>query len=376
MPASAVQPKAKNSARSQKEKERAEWRETYGVDARSIADNDYTSIPQAEWSNKDWRAFMSFSPTQESLSWRHEWKATVKADYSDFQSRSHRYCAPIELIDVSKWSRFDWCYYWYVNSTVAPECDCVPKDGKAWTSKQSSKPYLERERAFWSDDFAKRRREYFAYGDEGQANTPYGKLDIERYGIPEWKHNVGVPFAYALTSDYESWRQWNLDAQNKAKELYKKRGTPVAATLGWTGKDLLTPEQFASARAGKRHSPPGTQRADGKLDPPFYKRGIMLGAPKWYSVMNAIANHFPARLLFWAIALSYIAYTQLSGPSGAERFVMVGFALLCFVNVLIPVLSPIRKILRYSADDALKVWAKMNNMTIDWDKERVSAWEQ
>lgn len=129
--------------------------------------------------------------------------------------------------------------------------------------------------------------------------------------------------------------------------------------------------------------PPGTELADGMSEgkrletiPVKRYKDKIANAPSWYNTVNTVLNHFPARSLFWAVALPIFVYLALERTTGLDYIVMVVLDVLILVNIFIPVLYPVLYLIRIVADTALKVWAKNNSMGIDWEEAKVSKWEK
>lgn len=225
-------------------KEREAWRSSYGEGLSShVCANDYPSKPQDEWNEEDWNAFKEHSVPHAALDWE-DWETVSEIC---FYENPPIYRSRVELIDVSGWDQLDWCYYWYVNGLFNPSRNLREyrfrlDEGFAWTERQSSKPNLERLRVRREEYFNYRNTQgrYFSPNIEGWMYTPYGNLSIQRTPLA-WRFNVGIPFVYAHTGDYEVWLKANLDAQRAAIELYGGTETPVALTPGWMGNEMEPP---------------------------------------------------------------------------------------------------------------------------------------
>lgn len=354
-----------------------EWDEWYhetgmDMDAPMYNGDDYTEKPQSEWSAAEWSAFNTFRPTQAAISWS-EW----------FDMKCSSYDRPTNTgeagnIDVSDWSHRDWCFYWFANARKPLT------NGQVWTRRPADSftgPYAERRRARKQDDYQARCRKYREAHGIDWVHTPYGNVKADTFERSGWVGNVGVPFAYARCENYDLWLQLNLEAQREAMALYGAIGTPVAATPGWTG-NYTEPAPQASPAASTHYGRdmsefdniPNAREMSGfdtaveKATGKWYRRDDIAGAPWWNNMLNAIVNHFPSRILFWAFAALWSANTMVAGPSGNDYLVMLVLVGLSVINVAYPILSPIRTLLRTITDSSLNSWAKKNGKSVDWNE--------
>lgn len=359
----------------------------------NFTDREYTSKSQDDWSVEDWKAFISFVPPI-SYKNKSDYHVNKNKDWSEYANPSAGYSAADDNVDVSDWNDEDWYYYWFVN-TLYPRNDGAVRVRTA--PKHLYGPYAEREHASRSKNYWSTAQKYRNAGGDW-VETPYGRVcirnadDIYTAGRSGWKGNVGVPFAYAVCADYRSWLEMNLEAQ---KEVCTS-GTPVAATsgprgYGWTGLEFLRPEDrnaewihelelddivsqgetaqdvpwtvgFEDSWTDARNncSGFGEKLISAIFGDELSKHDPVAGAPKWFNVLNNIVNHFPSRILFWVLAAIYANVTIYSDPTGSEYLVLMVLTVLTLVNVVVPVLAPVRWLLRYIADTALDSWEKKN----------------
>ena len=228
-----------------------------------FSDCEYTSKPQAEWTDEDWRAFISFQPP----------KSYENAEY--FTEKLKSWDVPLSPTsmtagtpDVSSWKDKDWYFYWFTNARhplkngnvwvriATPACwgpEAEAQRAREVANRKSSdgklkKTYLETLEAIKSASYVGT----FGYQ---KVKTPYGFADASKAATWSRIGNVGVPYAYAM-ADYDGWLELNQEAQREAKdseERYrkKKRGKRnnsvstasegvVADVYGYTGAEFDT----------------------------------------------------------------------------------------------------------------------------------------
>lgn len=335
-------------------------------DAPFYEGDDYTKKPQSEWSDGDWTAFRNFQPP---ISWK------TASNYAREKVtkawNAGNTMAEEGNIDVANWNESDWLYYWFTNARnprndnfVYTRLDVDPLWG----------PNAERAKAKREPGYGKKVKEYQEKNSHGWVDTPYGPVqtnDSDRFG---WEWNVGIPFAYAAAG-YEDWLAMNLEAQKDAKPV----GPWVAENWGWTGGE------FDKAQAKAAESKPFSTGIDdswnekqesresaaeavaGAVMGDSCKQSDIAGAPDWYNALNKFVNHFPSRILFWVIAGIWANALLMAGPSGEDYVVLIVLALLTLVNIVFPILAPVRGIIRFAINAALKGWAKGNGVEIDWN---------
>lgn len=239
----------------------------------SFVDEDYTSKPQAEWTQEDWDAFRSFKmPT------------SYKDDRSAFNHWIPR--APkdddpkvwyweIDNLDTDKWTQEDWFFYLYANSLARAagfDSDTLfaftvlygnqayreyspASDGRVLVMRKRSchlhGPYWEREQARLESNYVKKQKGYWTKHTEPGCfiETPYGFAQMTTTsGLDDWEGAINVPFAYSDTDDYESWRSRNLEAWRKAdkdrKPREQKKNPLVEPPADWTGKEFIRPTDY------------------------------------------------------------------------------------------------------------------------------------
>lgn len=151
----------------------------------------------------------------------------------------------------SSWTSADWDNFWQAaNSTPANEADDTPEPAPESTESKAG-PAAERAAAKKAGDWWTKSQNYRRnVGDV--ITTPYGYVSATKNGVytlerSGWKDNVGVPFAYAATGDYDSWLEMNLEAQMEAIRTAGANFKPVASYWGWTGLEFLRPEDRSAA---------------------------------------------------------------------------------------------------------------------------------
>lgn len=369
-----------------------------GVNDAPFTSCEYTSKPQCEWADEDWSAFMGFQPPA-SYDTRDYYVNKMASWIPDCGPLSgiKGHPADPDNVDVSEWSDEDWYFYWFVNARHPRT------DGKVSVRKPVSHlygPYAEREHAKHAPKYWETSQKYRRAAQGDWVNTPYGKVSVlgtEGYYTSKrsgWNGNVGVPFAYALCDDYVTWLEMNLEAQCEA---LRGKGTPVAAGkgpmgYGWTGLEFLDVEDRKLSWLGKlgidgasMGSTAGSgqpwsvgfedtwtrAREDngnltGKMagavfgDEASKRDDVPSGAPAWIKVLNGVVNHFPSRTLFWVLAGIYANATLAAGADSGQFTALMVLAALTLVNVVFPVLAPVRWMLRYVVDTALESWEKKN----------------
>lgn len=361
---------------------------------------NYTSKPQGTWNDDDWNAFKHFQPTPsyDNGNYYVE-KLDSWAPNSPVHGKGH--LADAGNIDVSRWTDKDWYYYWFTNARHPRT------DGKVYVRLAADAfygPYAERSHAERTPGFWNTSRKYQNPTNPDWVNTPYGRVCVMEGGPngyytlekSGWSGNVGVPFAYAKCANYDLWLEMNLAAQREAANC---PAVPVAETsgpkgYGWTGLEFLEPEDCNAAwihelgledavankrstasdtsttkpfnvgfedtwtNAVKNNPGYGEKMASAVFGDEDSKRDSVDGAPAWYNALNSVVNHFPSRILFWMLAGIYANMTLAAGPSGEEYLVLMLLAILTFVNVVFPILAPVRWFLRWVADTSLAKWSE------------------
>lgn len=96
------------------------------------------------------------------------------------------------------------------------------------------------------------------------------------------------------------------------------------------------------------------------------KQPDIIEAPAWYNILNKVVNHFPSRILFWVIAGIWANTLLMGSPSGDDYVTLTILALLTLVNVIFPILAPVRGIFRCAINAALRGWASAKGVSFDW----------
>lgn len=240
-----------------------------------FTDCEYTSKPQYEWTEEDWEAFKHFQPPKSF----DEWVVIRNYEYFNTEPRLRRgrirnidgkriaakgtyhfernvflwdvenpeyIINPNELF-VDDWTNEDWFYYWFVNArNTRPDGSVYTR----WRPKKNFGPDAQRYHARRSYGYCGKAKAYQEHGSKltvGKAfGTPYGHAWTEdpNRSLEEscWEGNVGVPYAYARTNDYDSWLELNLTAQRRALGRSASNVVPVAATYGYSGLEFLKEE--------------------------------------------------------------------------------------------------------------------------------------
>lgn len=230
-----------------------------------FTDCEYTIKSQSKWTEKDWQAFMSFMPPRSFKDKPEFWKSKKKSwnpvcisqpkknphtGLYEEEEKSTGCAADASLISVESWGALnrpwtddEWYYYWFTNARYPRE------DGLKWVRyapRYIYGPQAERAAAKHISRYWETSQKYRNAAKDDWVNTPYGRVSILSPGgyytaaRSGWGGNVGVPFAYALCEDYDSWLKMNLAAQKEA--IGARDITPVASHYGWTGLEFLRPE--------------------------------------------------------------------------------------------------------------------------------------
>ena len=385
-------------------------------DAPFYEGGDYTKKPQSDWTKEDWDAFKNFQPPRE---WEHSSDYAIKKvlSWNTYNAKT----AEASNINVERWNKNDWFYYWLTNARNKRDDNIVyvRLESEAITGPES-----ERARAKKLKNYTQAHNHFqnYAKNHSEHVRTPYGTVDassFERFG---WTWNVGMPFAYAATSSYEDWVQMNIEAQKEAL-FAPKNGPVIAETPGYTGVDMddfntdedklfiygseqfakeskrqeieyekahpgavapLTEEDKEKAAAAWQKTLNRAKTAeyrnmglDGKYNERligqaklYYNRNKIPNAPAWYNFFNAILNKFPWRTALWVVILIGTFSQVPSGDTFAAMGWLVAGTIIGLVNISGYFTNMIRGPLRGILDGTLKIWAKATHTDIDWDAAR------